>query len=321
MVSPAVFAGITLALLGGGASLAVLAAKRRRAGLQQRLRAFSAVAVSDQPADGVVSLRRAPRENRLRFVPSALLARLDPVLAATGNRIGQLHLIATAGASAAVAASFAIVVMRVAPPLAIGFAATAGVIAPILLVRHAQHRFRQRFLDAFPEALDLMMRAVRAGQSVLDAMALAATEIPGPVGSELRQILDQLRIGVDMDEALRRSAERIRIPDFWFFVVSLTLQRRTGSGLAGTLANLSTLIRRRKEVRMKTRALTSESKASTMILGALPFLVMVALYMTNRDSMTRLFADPRGRFLLGFAALLLISGILTMIEMVRRTVR
>jgi tight adherence protein B len=321
MGSPAVFAAIILALLSGGAFLAVLAAERRRAGLRQRLSGFSTAVADDQPADSLVSLRRPQRENRLRFVPSALLAQLDFELAATGNSIGLLHLVATAAAAVAVAVGFAVGVMGLSPPLVIGLAAAAGVAAPIWLMRRGQHRFQRRFLDVFPDALDLIVRAVKAGLPVLDAMALAASEIPAPVGSELRYALDQMRIGVDMNEALQRSAERVRVPDFWFFVVSLTLQRRTGGGLAGTLENLSTLIRWRREIRVKTRALTSESKASTMILGALPFVVALAMYLVNRAVMVSLFVDPRGRYMLGFAVLLLTLGILTMVEMVRRTQR
>jgi tight adherence protein B len=212
-------------------------------------------------------------------------------------------------------------VMGLAPPPVIGLAAAAGLAVPMWLVRNAQRRFQQRFLDIFPDALDLIVRAVKAGLPVLDAMGVAAGEIPAPVGSELRHALDQMRIGVDMEVALQQSADRIRVPDFWFFVVSLALQRRTGGGLAETLANLSALIRRRKEVRVRTRALTSESKASTIILGALPVLVTLALYLLSRDSMSSLFSDPRGRFLLGLAVILLLTGILTMAAMVKRIMR
>ena len=322
MGNPALLAAITLALLCGGAFLSVLAAERRRAVLRHRLSTFSAAVVGDQPDNGVASLRRAPEgEGRWRFLPSGLLTRLDGVLAATGNSIGPLHLIGSAAVAAAVAAVFSVGVMGLAPPLVIGLAAAAGVAAPMWLLRSAQRRFQQRFLDIFPDALDLIVRAVKAGLPVLDAMGVAAGEIPAPVGTELRLALDQMRVGVDMEVALQQSADRIRVPDFWFFVVSLALQRRTGGGLAETLANLSALIRRRKEVRVKTRALTSESKASTIILGALPVVVALGLYLLSRENMSSLFSDPRGRFLLGLAVILLMTGILTMAAMVKRIIR
>lgn len=320
MGSPAVLSAITLVLLCGGALLSVLAADRRRAGLRQRLSAFSAAA-GNRPADRVVSLRRPQVGSRLRFLPLALLTRIDAMIAATGNSVGPPHLIAAAAVGAAATAAFAVEVMGSAPDMAIGFAAAAAVGAPIWLVRRAQRRFQQRFLDVFPDALDLIVRAVKAGLPVLDAMGVAADEIPAPVGSELRQILDQMRVGVDMEEALQRSAERIGVQDFWFFIVSLTLQRRTGGGLAETLTNLSTLIRRRKEVRGRTRALTSESKASTMILGALPILVGLTLFWVSHDKMSALLTDPRGRFLLGLAMLLEILGIYVMATMVKRALR
>lgn len=322
MGNPAVLAAITLAILCGGGYLSLHAAARRRSGLRQRLSAFSAAGIGAETDDTEASLRRRPvGEGRWRFLPSGLLQRLDAVLAAAGHTIGPLHLIATGAIAAGVTTVFAVGVMGLSPLMVIVAAAAAAAAAPVWLVRRAQRRFQQRFLDIFPDALDLIVRAVRAGLPVLDAMGVAAAEIPAPVGNELQAALDQMRVGVDMEVALQQSADRIRVPDFWFFVVSLALQRRTGGALAETLSNLSALIRRRKEVRVRTRALTAESKASTIILGSLPVLVALALYLLSRDSMTSLFADPRGRFLLGLATMLLLAGIMTMAAMVKRIMR
>jgi tight adherence protein B len=249
------------------------------------------------------------------------LTQLDGVLAATGHSIGPLHLIGSGAVAAGAATALTVGVMALSPALVIVAAAAAGVAAPVWLVRRAQRKFQQRFLDIFPDALDLIVRAVKAGLPVVDAMGVAAGEIPAPVGTELRVALDQMQIGVDMEVALQQSADRIRVPDFWFFVVTLALQRRTGGALAETLANLSALIRRRKEVRVRTRALTSESKASTIILGSLPVLVALALFLLSRDSMSSLFSDARGRFLLGLALILLLTGIMTMAAMVKRIMR
>jgi tight adherence protein B len=130
-----------------------------------------------------------------------------------------------------------------------------------------------------------------------------------------------MRIGVDIDEAMQNTANRIRVPDFRFFVVALTLQRRTGGSLAETLGNLSSIIRRRKEIRLKARALTSEAKASAAVLGLLPVVLGALLFFLNYDLMAPLLSDPRGRFMLGVAVLSLMIGITVMIVMIRRSVR
>src|SRR5262249_34473680 len=146
-----------------------------------------------------------------------------------------------------------------------------------------QSRFRNQFVDGFPDALDLMGRAVKAGLPVLDSMELAAREMPPPVGSELQRTIGEMRVGVDVDEAMQHTADRIRVPDFRFFAVALKLQRRTGGGLAETLANLSRIIRRRKEIRLKARALSSESKSSAVVLALLPFVVGGIMYLLSPD--------------------------------------
>jgi tight adherence protein B len=207
------------------------------------------------------------------------------------------------------------------PALVLLLGAAAVVAAPAVLLHVFQSRYQNKFLDPFPDALDLMCRAVRAGLPVFEAMEVASREIVAPVGTELERTIEEMRIGVDIDEALQHTADRIRVPDFRFFVVALTLQRRTGGGLAETLTNLSGIIRRRKEIRVKTRALTAESKASAVVLGVLPFAVGALLFFLNPGLMSVLFDDPRGRFMLGMALLSLAIGIAVMAFIIRKTLR
>ena len=187
--------------------------------------------------------------------------------------------------------------LGLSPALVLVLGVAAAFAGGWLLLHLAQSRFQRRFLDVFPDALDLLARAVRAGLPVSDAMDVAAREIPDPVGSEFRRTIDEMRIGVEMEDALQHTADRIRVPDFRFYVVALTLQRRTGGGLAETLGNLSNIIRRRKELRLKARALSAEAKASAFVLGFLPFFVGGIMYLFNRQLMSILFIDPRGRFM------------------------
>jgi tight adherence protein B len=169
-----------------------------------------------------------------------------------------------------------------------------AVVAAILLLAIAQSRYRNRFLDVFPDALDLVRRAVKAGLPVNEALASAGREIADPVGSELRRTLDQVQIGVAMIDALQQTSNRVRVADFRFLVVALSMQQKTGGSLAETLTNLSAVIRARKALRLKARALSAEAKASAAVLAVLPFVVGGAMYLMNRDLMLSLFVDPRG---------------------------
>jgi tight adherence protein B len=201
----------------------------------------------------------------------------------------------------------------------------SGVVAAVggawVLLRMAQSRYQNKFLDIFPDALDLIGRSVRAGLPVNEALVVAGREITDPVGLELRQALDQVQIGVPVVDALNQTADHIRVADFRFLVVALALQQGTGGSLAETLGNLSGVIRARKALRLKARALSAEAKASAAVLAALPFLVGGVMYAMNRDLMMPLFVDPRGRFMVGVAFLSLVTGLSIMAVMVKRAVR
>ena len=302
--------------LCGLALVRTLRAERRRASIEHRLKAIVATAANTDTA--AVSLRR-PLPQR-RALPALLLARLDAALAATGHRIALAHLVAAAILAAITVGSVA-ALAQPRPGLSIGLAGAAAVAAPIFLVRLAQSRNQRRFLDIFPDALDLIVRAVRAGLPAPEAIELAAREVPAPVGSEFRRMLDETRIGVEVEDALQAAADRIRVPDFRFFVVSLLLQRRTGGGIAETLSTLSTIIRQRKAVRLKARALTAEATASAMVVSILPFVAGGGLFLINRELMSVLFVDPRGRLMLGIACISLLVGVAAMKAMIKSNLR
>jgi Flp pilus assembly protein TadB len=320
-MSPLVLAVLGVVFVLGVATLAMQRADRRRESRQQRLRTL--VAAGPSEPEPVLSLRRPLTRAGIRdfFLLSALWSRLDAAFAAAGNWVGLPHL-ATAGlAAAGLTVLFSEKVMGFDPALVLPLAGAAAVATPALLLRFLQSRYQNKFLDPFPDALDLMCRAVRAGLPVMDAIEVAAREVPDPVGLELHRTIEEMRIGVDIDEAMQHTANRIRVPDFRFFAVALRLQRRTGGGLAETLSNLSSIIRRRKEIRQKARALTSESKASATVLGLLPFAVGGLLFFLNPQLMSVLFDDSRGRFMLGMAFLSLAAGVSVMVVIIRKSLR
>jgi len=309
------------ALLGAGLWAAVRI-ERNRERREQRLKTITMTAPVDELLG--VSLRRPlPRGGRLRAffsVPAGLWARLEAAFAAAGNRIGLPQLVLT-GIAAAALTGFVARFMGFNSVLVIGLSTAAAAAAARYLLRFAQRRYQRRFLDAFPDAIDLIVRAVKAGLPALDAIDLAAREVAAPVGTEFQKVLDDTRIGVAMADALNHAADRIRVPDFRFFVASIVLQRRTGGGLAETLVNLSTLIRQRRTLRLKARALTAESKASAALISIMPFVAAAGLYLVKPDMMFLLFVDHRGRFMLGVAIVSLLLGIATMSAIIRRTLR
>jgi tight adherence protein B len=307
-------AAIILAACFGVALLWVSQAERRRGSLRARL---SAIAMQPSRTDApVVSLRKHPP--RRQALPTTVAARLDAALAATGDRIGLPHLFITAIIATATSGLVS-ALGGFRPVFVIAFCVVAAAGAPAALLRIAQSRYQRQFLDTFPDALDLIVRAVRAGLPAPEAIELATREIRPPVGVEFQRMLDEMRIGTEMEEALQHAVDRIRIPDFRFFVVSLLLQRQTGGGIAETLSNLSSIIRQRKALHQKARALIAEAQASAAVVAAAPFVAGGGLFLINRELMSVLFVDPRGRFMLVLAFVFLLSGVVTMKALITKS--
>jgi tight adherence protein B len=314
--APIILAVVGLTVLSGTALVWVVRAERRRATIALRLKAIAAGPPRAEPP--VVSLLRPPPQRRA--LPAVLCAKLDASLAATGDRIGLPHL-AVVGIIAAVLAGSASAATVFRPPLAIIAAGVSMVGVPALLLRRAQSRYQRQFLDVFPDALDLIVRAVRAGLPAPEAIEAATREVRPPVSIEFQRMLDEMRIGVEMEVALQHAADRVRVPDFEFFVVSLLLQRQTGGGIAETLSNLSTIIRQRKAARQKARALTSEATASAVVVAAMPFVAGVGLFLINHQLMSILLTDRRGRFMLGLAVISLLLGMAVMKTVIKKSLR
>jgi tight adherence protein B len=197
------------------------------------------------------------------------------------------------------------------------FGAALGVFLPHYLVGRIGRRRVARFNAVFPEAIDLIVRALRAGLPVTEAIINAGQEIGDPVGTEFRGIEAGMRLGRDLDSLLWDIAKRITMPEFRFFIIALNVQRETGGNLAETLNNLSEVLRRRRAMRAKARAMASEARASTMILGSLPVLVTVILMITSPSYISPMFTDIRGLLMLAVAVGMLLIGITIMIKMAR----
>ncbi|WP_037500103.1 type II secretion system F family protein [Sphingomonas jaspsi] len=149
------------------------------------------------------------------------------------------------------------------------------------------------FTNNFPDAIELMVRGLRSGLPITETLGIVASEIQGPVQDEFRTVADKMKIGRTMEAALQETADRLGTPEFQFFVITLAIQRETGGNLAETLSNLADVLRKRGQMKLKIKAMSSESKASAYIVGSLPFIVFGLVYMVNPAYMAGFFSDQR----------------------------
>jgi tight adherence protein B len=181
--------------------------------------------------------------------------------------------------------------------------------------RFLVERFRRRFLDGFPDVIDMIVRAVRAGVPVTQVIASASGECGEPLKSEFKLMADSLAVGLDLEEVLAVAMRRIEIADFSFFCVCLLLQRETGGQLGETLENLAGIVRTRREIRLKTKALTGEARITTKILAAIPIVIMASMYGLNRGYLMVLFNTEQGHNLLSFGVISIVSGLIVISKM------
>ncbi len=200
---------------------------------------------------------------------------------------------------------------------AIALAMLAGFLAARQRLTGERKKLEAAFNALFPEAIDAVARMLRAGLPVTTAFQIVCEEAPSPVNSVFATLAGQLRIGLPIEDALRLSSQRVRLPDFQFFAVAILLQRSAGGNLLPTLEALSQLIRARRAVQLKARAVTAEIRLSAYVLGALPFVTIGALLLISPGYLNPLFSDPRGHAILGVAA----AGLLLSAYVMRRMMR
>ena len=175
--------------------------------------------------------------------------------------------------------------------LGVGLLIGAGI--PHLAVGFFINKRTNEFNSKFPDAIELLVRGLRSGLPVTETLAVVAQEIPGPVGIEFKGIVERIKIGRTMEESLQETADRLGIPEFNFFCITLAIQRETGGNLAETLSNLADVLRKRSQMKLKIKAMSSESKASAYIVGSLPFIVFGMIWWINPSYIGGFFSDDR----------------------------
>jgi tight adherence protein B len=321
-----------LLLLGGAVFLVLvllLAAfglfENRNADLQRRVARIGGHnrASVEAPAIPVESLRRNTADSRFagidrltkRVLPNVEMMRQRLTRSGWRLKIGDYLLICIGLWIAVTGLVSVIVELPLLADLLIGFMAGFGLPYIVLNMRIAKRT--KKFTTLLPEALDLIVRGIRSGLPVTEAMNTIADEIEDPVGTEFRRICDQMKIGVQMDDALWAAARPLAIAEFNFLVISMTIQRETGGNLAEILENLSDMVRRREQMRLKVKAMSSEARASAMIIGSLPFIMCAVISTINPGYMSTLFEDPRGWVMIGIGLSSMLIGLVVMAKMIR----
>jgi tight adherence protein B len=164
---------------------------------------------------------------------------------------------------------------------------------PYFIVGRAIKKRVAQFTTRFPDAIDLLVRGLRSGLPVTETFQIVSQELPGPVGEEFKGVIERIRIGNTMEAALQETAIMLGTPEFQFFCITIQIQRETGGNLAETLSNLSEVLRKRAQMKLKIRAMSSEAKASAYIVGALPFFVFGVVWSMNPDYLAGFFYEQR----------------------------
>lgn len=198
--------------------------------------------------------------------------------------------------------------------LGLGFAAGGGV--PTWILNFLRKRRESKFLEHFPDAVDVIVRGIKAGLPLFDSMKVIVADSPEPIRSEFRAILETQTVGMPLGEACGRLYERIPLAEANFFGIVVAIQQQAGGNLSEALGNLSRVLRDRKKMKEKIAAMSMEAKASASIIGALPPLVMLTVYITSPDYISLLWTHPTGHVLLAASAAWMTAGILVMKKMI-----
>jgi len=198
--------------------------------------------------------------------------------------------------------------------LAMGFAAGMGM--PVWLLKYLKKRREAKFLDAFPDAVDTIVRGIKAGLPLLDSMRIIGLEAPEPVRSEFRSIMETQAIGMPIGEACAKLFERIPVAEANFFGIVIAIQSKSGGNLSEALGNLSRVLRDRKKMKAKIQAMSMEAKASASIIACLPIAVMFLVYLTSPQYIELLWTHPMGRMMLAGCAVWMFTGVMVMRRMI-----
>lgn len=211
---------------------------------------------------------------------------------------------------------FAAFIFGVPAYLAGAIAFVAGVGFPRWVLKFLKNRRERKFLNEFPNSIDVIVRGVKSGLPLNDCMAMIAAEAPAPVGPEFQELVDAQRMGVPLEQGLRRMYQRVPLTEVSFLGIVLGIQSKAGGNLSEALGNLSNVLRDRKKMKAKIRAVSQEAKTGAIIIGSLPMIIVLIVNIITPDYMTILFTSTMGHVLLGISVFWMSLGVLVMRKMI-----
>lgn len=187
---------------------------------------------------------------------------------------------------------------------------------PRWFLGYVRKRRLEKFLNELPDALDVMVRGIKSGLPLSDALRVISAESAPPIGPEFWEVVEGQRVGITIEQGLERMYERMPLQEVNFLAIVLSIQSKTGGNLTEALNNLSKVLRDRRKMKAKIRSVSQEAKSSAAIIGSLPFLVVGGLSFVNPDYLTPLWTTPIGNMLLVFSAVWMLTGVLVMRRMI-----
>ena len=207
--------------------------------------------------------------------------------------------------------------MPTVPPIGIAAVAFIGAFGiPRWFVGYLTKKRNNKFLVEFANSIDVIVRGVKSGLPLNECLGIIARESPSPVREEFQELIEQQRVGIPLGECFERMMSRMPLPEVKFFAIVIGIQQQAGGNLSEALGNLSGVLRDRKQLAAKVQAMSAEAKASAMVLGALPFIVMMLVYFSTPDYIMLLFTTKSGIFFLFCAAIWMTLGLLVMKKMI-----
>jgi tight adherence protein B len=266
-----------------------------------------------------IKSRREQVEASLKDIEARNKRTRSPPLAVRLTQAGvrwtkQQFLIGSAVLGFVVAITVFVLDLGLLAALGLGFAAGAG--APRWTLSFLKRRRENKFLDLFPDAIDVVVRGIKSGLPLGDSLRVIAHESPEPVGSEFRNVLETQAVGLPLGEACGKLFERMPLPEANFFAIVIAIQQKSGGNLSEALGNLSKVLRDRKKMKAKIKAMSTEAKASAAIIGSLPIAVMGIVYLTSPDYIVLLWTERLGQVMLAGCAVWMSIGVMVMKKMI-----
>lgn len=312
---PLLLAVSCLALVGiGGLGIALHQNQQRSRRVSDRLKGITSAAARSIPTPIRPIARAAPRK-------LTLFARLAALFGyhRTQARHHPMPAWLVLGLTLACSRGLSALVEGVVGPYAMLIIPVAWVVLSRASFNLLTERRTKRLLAQFPDALQMIVRAVRVGMPVSEAMRLVGREAQEPTNGEFEVVANELAIGTSLEEAIKNLSERTRIAEYQFFATALSLQAQTGGGLTETLEGLADVIRKRLALRARASAMASEARASAAVLSALPFVTFIGMFLINRPYIEMMYTTPLGLKMMGMGLASLLVGVLVMRSLIRRS--